>query len=69
MKVLVLKAFPYAKDGINAVHLSVGDEPEINDDLIPGLVKEGFVSIPKPVEISPPVVNKPPLSLPYKGKR
>jgi hypothetical protein len=42
---LVIKPFSYAADGINAVDLVIGDEREIDDSLVPGLVKEGFISI------------------------
>jgi hypothetical protein len=45
MKVIVTKPFPYAADGINAVPLAVGDEPDIHDNLVPGLVREGFVRL------------------------
>lgn len=59
MKVPVLKAFPYAHDGANLVHLLPGDVVEIHDDLIPGLSEEGFIgepgstaaSVAAPVEI------------------
>lgn len=43
MKVVALKSFSYASDGINAVPIAANDEVEIDDDLIPGLMKEGFV--------------------------
>ena len=46
MKVFVIKPFLYGADGINAVTLGRGDELEIHDDLVPGLVKEGFVASP-----------------------
>ena len=62
MKVLVLKAFSYANDGISASFLAAGDEPEINDDLVPGLIKEGFVADPaapvKPATLSLPIKSK-----------
>jgi hypothetical protein len=46
MKVLVIKPFLYGADGIHAVNVEIGDELEIHDDLVPGLVKEGFVAPP-----------------------
>jgi hypothetical protein len=46
MKVLVIKPFLYGADGINAVTLGRGDELEIHDELVRGLIKEGFVESP-----------------------
>ena len=45
MKVLVIKPFLYGADGINAVGLAIGDQLEIHGDLVPGLIKEGFVAL------------------------
>lgn len=42
MKVRVLKAFRYAKDGVNAEVLNVGDVVEISDLPAPGLIAEGW---------------------------
>ena len=53
MKVLVIKPFLYGADGINAVGLAIGDELEIHDDLVPGLVREGFVAPPALSETPP----------------
>ena len=57
MKVLVIKPFLYGADGINAVTLATGDELEIHDDLVPGLVKEGFISLPASTG-SPPMSRR-----------
>ena len=46
MKALAIKPFLYGADGIHAVNVDIGDELEIHDDLVPGLVKEGFVAPP-----------------------
>ena len=57
MKVLVIKPFLYGADGINAVSLAVGDELEIHDDLVAGLIKEGFIS-PLASSESPPMSRR-----------
>lgn len=43
MLVTILREFPYAADGIHARPMLVGAVEEIHDDLIPGLVAEGWV--------------------------
>lgn len=48
MKVLVLKPFPYAADGINPTQLEEGDEPEVRDELVAGLEQEGFIVVGLP---------------------
>lgn len=48
MKALVLKSFKYGADGRNAVLLTAGEEAEINDELIAGLKKEGFITTDEP---------------------
>lgn len=48
MKVLVLKPFPYAADGIKNEIQPEGSEPEIRDELIAGLEQEGFVVVGLP---------------------
>jgi len=50
MLVTVLKAFPYSANGIVTLHLAPSDkdppEPvEIRDDLVTGLVAEGFIAL------------------------
>ena len=57
MKVLVIKPFLYGADGINAVSLAIGDELEIHDDLVPGLVREGFVA-PAALSGTPPMSRR-----------
>lgn len=44
MLVKVLKPFPYGADGIHARDLVEGDEEEIHDALVPGLIAEGYVA-------------------------
>lgn len=46
MKVVIVKSFGYGHDGIHVVQTVVGEEVDIRDELIPGLVAEGFVAAP-----------------------
>ena len=48
MKVQVLKPFTYSADGIHSRSAAKGDEVDIPDALVPGLVKEGFIAAPQP---------------------
>lgn len=48
MKVLVLKPFPYAADGIKNKIQAEGSEPYIRDELVAGLEQEGFVVVGLP---------------------
>lgn len=52
MKVLVLKDFPYAEDGLKSKTMVAGTEPEIRDEFVLGLEQEGFivVGLPKPTD-------------------
>jgi hypothetical protein len=45
MKAKVLKPFKYAHDGIRVVDLAVGDEVEIVDGVVVGLVQGGFIEL------------------------
>lgn len=61
MDVTVLKPFPYAEDGVTSKILAVGREIGIDDKLVAGLVKEGYV-LPKgylPAKAEPPVGGAP----------
>lgn len=53
MKLTILKPFAYAADHINVVMVQPG-EAEIADDLVPGLVAEGYVGGPG-IAAPPPV--------------
>lgn len=43
MKVIVVKPFPYAADGLHAAAFVANDELDIHDHLVSGLEREGFV--------------------------
>lgn len=43
MRCKVLKSFPYAHDGIKVEDLPEGENRDIRDELVPGLIAEGFV--------------------------
>ena len=43
MLVKVLKAFPYAHDGMHTLHLAAGDVVEVADDLVGALERDGFI--------------------------
>ncbi len=43
MRCNILKPFPYAHDGIHIVDLAAGGSHDIRDELVPGLIAEGFV--------------------------
>ena len=45
MRVLCLKPFQFSIDGIHPFHAKSDDTPDVPDDLIPGLVQEGFVTL------------------------
>jgi hypothetical protein len=47
MKCSILKAFNYSANGITARLLAAGTVEDIDDDLVPGLTKEGFLGEPK----------------------
>lgn len=49
MKVLVARRFPYAANGLKSIWLEEGDEPDIRDELIPGLEQEGFIVVDLPL--------------------
>lgn len=56
MLVKVLKGFAYAHDGIHGRDLVADAVEEVRDDLVPGLVVEGYVAAPDGViEVSGPV--------------
>lgn len=63
MKVTVLRPLPYAADHIRAVTLAPG-EAEIADELVPGLVAEGYLAEPDqgaaPAEAVAPSAPEPP---------
>lgn len=67
MLVNILKAFPYGADGVNAVHLAPGETHEIRDDLVRGLIAEGYVSpagdAPKATKVEPPLETGAPVAL------
>lgn len=46
MKAKALKAFAYSLDGFTPIAVVCGDEPNIPDHLIPGLIAEGYVEAP-----------------------
>lgn len=48
MKVLVLKDFRYAADGLKSKTMVAGMESEIRDELVEGLEKEGFIVVGLP---------------------
>lgn len=43
MLVKILKAFPYSEDGIHSRNLAADSVEDIRDDLIIGLMEEGYV--------------------------
>lgn len=45
MLVRIIKAFPYGADGVHAVDLAAGEVHQIHDDIVPGLVAEGYVAV------------------------
>jgi len=49
----ILKYFPYSEDGFTAKGAEVGEERNIPDELVPGLVAEGYVSAAE-AETEPP---------------
>ncbi len=58
MKVVVTKSFAYGHDGIYVEQMTVGAEAEIRDELVSGLIKEGFVSLLRAPETPPTVRRK-----------
>lgn len=44
-KALVLQNFPYSSDGYHIRLLEAGTAVEIRDDLLPGLIESGQVSV------------------------
>jgi hypothetical protein len=51
MRCTVLKAFPYSHDGIHIEDLAEGVSRDMREDLVPGLIAEGFVKR-DPAELS-----------------
>jgi hypothetical protein len=47
MKVTVLKAFPYAHDGIRTEMLAAGPDREVRDELVSGLQAAGLIAAPR----------------------
>ncbi|MCG8445911.1 MAG: hypothetical protein MI753_09370 [Hyphomicrobiales bacterium] len=41
----ILKPFPFSRDGINAEHAKPSDQINIPDNLVPGLLKERYVTV------------------------
>lgn len=49
MKVLVTKPFAYSATGLTVTHQFVaGDEPDVNESCVEGLIKEGFITVDLP---------------------
>lgn len=49
MKVLVTKPFAYSANGIATTHRFVaGDEPDLNNECVDGLLREGFITVDLP---------------------
>ena len=41
----ILKGFPYSEDGVKTKHAEPSEQHDLPDNLVPGLVKEGYVLI------------------------
>lgn len=54
MRCTVLKPFSYAHDGIRGEDLKPGDSRDFREELVPGLIAEGFVERAK-VTVNPDV--------------
>lgn len=49
MKVLVTKPFAYSATGLTVTHQFVaGDEPDVNESCVEGLMREGFITFDLP---------------------
>jgi hypothetical protein len=64
MKVLVAKPFPYSADGLRVTdYFSVGDEPDINEAVVPGLESEGYIVVNRVAPASAVVEASPELEM------
>lgn len=43
MQCMILKSFPFARDGVTAEQAVAGREADIPAELVPGLTREGYV--------------------------
>lgn len=43
MECMVLKSFPFSRDGVTTLQARAGETVDIPDDLVPGLTGEGYV--------------------------
>lgn len=54
----ILKNFPFSRDGFNIIQAVAGDPADIPDDLIAGLVADGYVSLDEAKALSGDIENK-----------